>query len=143
MLTYEWDLDGDGQFDDSTETAPTLTYLRRGTYTVTLRVTDTSGASTPTRSRSRSAAGRPRSTIAAPRPPTPGRSATTISFSGSATDQEDGALAGSALDWALILRHCDTPGDCHEHELEDFLDAGRFARSSRPTTSTRRTSRSG
>ena len=44
LLIYEWDLDGDGELDDSTEQAPTHTYLQGGTFTVTLRVTDTSGA---------------------------------------------------------------------------------------------------
>ena len=44
LLIYEWDLDGDGELDDSTEEAPTHTYLQGGSYTVTLRVTDTSGA---------------------------------------------------------------------------------------------------
>ena len=44
LLIYEWDLDGDGELDDSTAEAPTHTYLTGGVYTVTLRVTDTSGA---------------------------------------------------------------------------------------------------
>ena len=45
LLTYEWDLDGDGAFDDSTESSPTHTFLEAGAYTVKLRVTDTFGAS--------------------------------------------------------------------------------------------------
>jgi PKD repeat protein/glucose/arabinose dehydrogenase len=45
LLTYEWDLDGDGQFDDSADPSATHTFLEAGTYAVTLRVTDTSGAS--------------------------------------------------------------------------------------------------
>ena len=44
LLIYEWDLDGDGEFGDSQEQAPTHTFLEGGVYTVTLRVTDTSGA---------------------------------------------------------------------------------------------------
>ncbi len=44
LLTYEWDLDGDGEFNDSAGTSATRTFLNAGTYTVTLRVTDTSGA---------------------------------------------------------------------------------------------------
>src|SRR4029453_4168152 len=31
-LTYAWDLDGDGQFDDSTASKPTFTYAQPGTY---------------------------------------------------------------------------------------------------------------
>jgi PKD repeat protein len=44
-LTYTWDLDGDGQFDDSTIPRPTVTYSGPGTYTVSLRVTDSHQAS--------------------------------------------------------------------------------------------------
>jgi len=38
-LTYEWDLDGDGEFDDATVLNPTHTW-DSGTYTITLRVSD-------------------------------------------------------------------------------------------------------
>ena len=40
-LTYKWDLDGDGQLDDSTAAQPSFTYNAAGVYTVTLEVTDT------------------------------------------------------------------------------------------------------
>ena len=43
-LTYAWDLDDDGQLDDSAAVGPSFTYTTAGVYTVTLRVTDTSGA---------------------------------------------------------------------------------------------------
>jgi hypothetical protein len=42
----------------------------------------------------------------------------TISFSGSATDQQEGALAASQLSWSLILHHC--PSNCHTHPLQSF-----------------------
>ena len=52
-LTYEWDLDGDGQLDDSTAAKPSFTYTAPGNYTVTLRVERRPGRlSTPPRSRS-------------------------------------------------------------------------------------------
>jgi PKD repeat protein len=44
VLTYKWDLDGDNLLDDSTLAQPTFTYETPGTYTVTLQVTDTRGA---------------------------------------------------------------------------------------------------
>jgi len=44
-LTYEWDLDGDGQLDDSTDANPSFTYTTPGSYTVTLRVNDGRGGS--------------------------------------------------------------------------------------------------
>jgi PKD repeat protein len=43
-LSYAWDLDGDGQFDDSTAINPTATFSSPGTYSVTLRVTDSQSA---------------------------------------------------------------------------------------------------
>ncbi|HZO58093.1 MAG TPA: PQQ-dependent sugar dehydrogenase [Solirubrobacterales bacterium] len=43
-LTYAWDLDGDNFLDDSTAAQPAFTYTTPGTYTVTLKVTDPSGA---------------------------------------------------------------------------------------------------
>jgi PKD repeat protein len=42
-LTYEWDLDGDGQFDDSTGAQASFTYTASGSYTATLRVSDGRG----------------------------------------------------------------------------------------------------
>src|SRR5262249_54835234 len=51
-LTYEWDFDGDGQFDDATGSQPTFSALDGpGVHMVTLRVTDSGGltdTATPT-----------------------------------------------------------------------------------------------
>ena len=44
-LTYAWDLDGDGAFDDSDSPQPSYTYATAGNYDVQLRVTDSQGAS--------------------------------------------------------------------------------------------------
>jgi serine protease len=44
-LTYAWDLDGDGQFDDSTSQTPTFTRVGQdGVFAVRVRVTDEQGA---------------------------------------------------------------------------------------------------
>ncbi|MEA2075375.1 MAG: carboxypeptidase regulatory-like domain-containing protein [Euryarchaeota archaeon] len=40
IAKYEWDLDGDGEFDDSNETNPIWTWDTKGTYAVGVRVTD-------------------------------------------------------------------------------------------------------
>ena len=58
LLIYEWDLDGDGEFDDSTEAAPSHTFLQGGTFVVhAAGHRHLRAPSTPTRSRSPSAAG--------------------------------------------------------------------------------------
>jgi glucose/arabinose dehydrogenase len=41
-----------------------------------------------------------------------------ISFSGHATDPDDGQLGASALLWSLVLQHC--PSNCHTHTLQSF-----------------------
>ena len=44
-FSYAWDLDNDGQYDDSTNAKPKFTLRRPGTATVSVRVTDTGGLS--------------------------------------------------------------------------------------------------
>jgi len=43
-----------------------------------------------------------------------------ISFSGSATDLEDGTLQATDLTWTLKLQHC--PSNCHTHLLNTYVD---------------------
>jgi glucose/arabinose dehydrogenase len=125
-LSYAWDLDGDGAYDDSTAAQPSYTYDTAGDYNVGLRVTDTQGTSdtldqplvvsvgsTPPPTNTP-----PVATIGAPAAGTTWSVGKTISFSGSATDQQDGALAASQMSWSLILHHC--PSTCHTHPLQSF-----------------------
>ena len=42
----------------------------------------------------------------------------TISFTGHASDAEDGTLAASRLSWSLILEHC--PSNCHTHSIQSW-----------------------
>jgi large repetitive protein len=44
-LSYAWDLDNDGQFDDSTSPNPTTSFATTGEKTIGLRVTDSGGIS--------------------------------------------------------------------------------------------------
>jgi len=43
IVSYEWDLDGDSEFDDGEGKTITYTYEKEGKYTVSLRVTDNNG----------------------------------------------------------------------------------------------------
>ena len=60
----------------------------------------------------------PQPVIATPATGTTWQVGTPISFSGSATDPEDGALPASALTWEMVLQHC--PSACHTHSLQTW-----------------------
>ena len=46
----------------------------------------------------------------------------TVSFSGSATDNQGVAIPASSLSWSLVLKHGACP-DCHDHGLNTFSGA--------------------
>ena len=121
-LTYEWDLDGDGAYNDSTAAKPTYTYPRKGDYQVGLRVTDGQGASDTLDQPLTISAGNtaPTATLDSPSSTTTWKVGDNISFSGAATDQQDGSLAASNLTWSLIMHHCSSLNSCHEHVVQDF-----------------------
>jgi glucose/arabinose dehydrogenase len=51
-------------------------------------------------------------------PPPPWRVGDLITFSGHATDPEQGALPASALSWTLLIQHC--PSNCHTHTVQSW-----------------------
>jgi uncharacterized repeat protein (TIGR01451 family) len=119
-LTYAWDLDGDGAFDDSTAVQPTYTYTQPGTYNARLRVTDNQNQSATSAPVAISANNTPPTgTIDAPAAGTTWKVGDLISFDGSATDPQQGTLPDSALSWELIMHHC--PSDCHTHVIQTWL----------------------
>ncbi len=128
-LTYAWDLDGDGAFDDSTLAQPSFLYSTLGTYAVRLRVTDNHGGFDISEPPILIEAGNeaPTATILTPSSSLTWKAGDTIGFSGEATDPQEGPLPASALSWAIILHHC--PSACHEHTLETFdgVSSGSFA----------------
>ena len=119
-LSYAWDLDDDGQLDDSTAQNPAFDYTSAGSYTVTLRVTDSSAAFDEDTVTITAGSGPPNPTMTSPAAGTTWGVGQSIAFSGSATDVEDGNLPASALDWQLIMHHCTSPGNCHEHGIQSF-----------------------
>ena len=118
-LTYAWDLDGDGAFDDSTASKPTLAYAVAGPHTVGLRVTDPHSATGTASVVITAGDAPPTATIVSPAPTLTWKVEDTISFSGSATDAKDGPLPASALSWSLLMHHC--PSTCHIHPIQDFV----------------------
>jgi glucose/arabinose dehydrogenase len=119
-LAYAWDLDGDGAFDDASTAQTSYTYTTDGVRTASLRVTDNQGASDTDSVTITVGNTPPTATINTPAAGTTWRAGDTISFSGSATDQQDGPLPASSLTWNLVLQHC--PSTCHSHQVQEFPD---------------------
>lgn len=126
-IAYAWDLDGDGLHDDSTAVQPTFTYTQSGSYTTSLKVTDSQGASSISDPIVITAGNTPpTATIGSPSPSLTWKVGDVISFSGSAADAQDGSLPATSLSWSLILHHC--PSTCHAHPLGTFpgVSSGSF-----------------
>jgi glucose/arabinose dehydrogenase/PKD repeat protein len=117
-LSYAWDLDGDGAYDDSTASQPTYTYTTQGSYNASLRVTDSHGASDTDSVTITVGNTAPTATILTPAAGTTWKVGDDISFSGSATDAQDGTLPPSALTWQLTMQHC--PSNCHSHVIQTY-----------------------
>jgi hypothetical protein len=129
-LSYAWDLDGDGAYDDSTTANPSFTYTAAGTYTVRLRVTDARGAvslSSPVTITVGGGNTAPTAVIDTPSSSLTWAVGDSIGFSGHATDAQEGNLPASALTWELIIHHCTT--GCHTHlvETRTGVASGTFA----------------
>jgi glucose/arabinose dehydrogenase/PKD repeat protein len=117
-LSYAWDLDGDGAYDDSTASQPTYTYTTQGSFNASLRVTDSHGASDTDSVTITVGNTAPTATIDTPAAGTTWRVDDVITFSGSATDAQQGTLPPSALTWQLTMQHC--PSNCHSHIIETW-----------------------
>lgn len=123
VLSYAWDLDADGAYDDSTGPRPTWTYTTAAAVDAGLRVTDSHGASAT--ATVRVTVGTPAGLDPVPVIDAPVASLTwsvgqTIPFAGRAVDAQDGTLPPAALSWRLAVRHCAANGTCHTHNVQDF-----------------------
>ena len=127
-LRYSWDLDGDGDFDDSTDTSPSFTYESAGSYTTALRVTDENGAVDEERVTIEAGNTPPQVTIAQPGSAMRWSVGERLSFTGGGTDDQDGTLPASAFRWELELHHCNDNGTCHTHALQSWsgVSSGTF-----------------
>jgi PKD repeat protein len=123
-ISYTWDLDGDGQFDDSTSATPSYTYSTIANYTVRLRATDDQGAFGSTSAVISAGNTPPTATIDAPAAGYTWRVGDTISFSGEASDPQQGDLPNDALSWTVLMHHCYNPADCHTHLVTEIEGAG-------------------
>ena len=126
-LTYEWDLDGDGAYDDSTAPQPSFTYTSPGNVTVRLRVTDPLSAQDTESILISVGNSPPTAVLDQPLASFTWHVGETVSFAGQGTDPESGNLPPSAMSWEVILHHC--PSTCHDHPYQSFedVDSGSFA----------------
>jgi PKD repeat protein len=121
IASYAWDLDGDGQYDDSTAQQPSFQYTTAGTYMVRLRVTDNQGAPDDSDPITITAGSSPPTAfIDTPASSFTWRAGDVIAFSGHGTDPEDGTVPASRMTWNVTLQHCVTPGNCHSHPVQSF-----------------------
>jgi glucose/arabinose dehydrogenase len=108
-LTYRWDF-GDGA--TSTQANPSHTYAA-GSYTARLTTSD-GDLETASSAITITAGTAPVPTIQAPTDGSTFRGGDVITYSGSATDAEDGTLPGSSLSWKIVFHH-----DTHIHPVMD------------------------
>ncbi len=117
-LTYAWDLDGNGQYNDSTIAKPSVTFSTAGTHTVGLKVTDPGLASGTATKAILVDDALPRPVIDTPAVGLTWKVGDLIAFTGHATDGQGATLPASALSWALVIQHC--PSNCHTHQVQNW-----------------------
>lgn len=118
-LTYQWDFTNDGSWDATTVTTSHV-YSTVGTYTAKLRVTDTLGAIDDETVIIQPGNAAPTAFIDTPAATLTWKVGDSISFTGHATDPQQGTLPASALSWQLRMQHCSTPTSCHTHVLQNW-----------------------
>jgi glucose/arabinose dehydrogenase len=119
-LSYAWDLDEDGQYDDSNQVSVQRTYNQPGTFNPAVRVTDPGGLSDTASVQVQVGNTSPVAQITAPPVSTAWGVGDPIAFSGSATDAQQ-TLPASAFDWRVVINHGACP-NCHTHVMQSFPD---------------------
>jgi glucose/arabinose dehydrogenase len=113
-LTFAWDLDDDGQFDDATGPTTSVTLTQAVNREVSVKVTNSANAFAVASTTVYPGNSAPTVTIAVSSP-LPWTSDGDITFSVAANDLEDGVLPASSVSWNADLLHCYSPSDCHQH----------------------------
>ena len=113
-LSFAWDLDRDGAFDDGTGPTATATLTTAVNRTVRVRVTNSAGAFSIASTTVYPGNSAPAVAIDVTTP-LPWSANDRIDFTIAASDPEDGALAPAAVSWSAELHHCYSPTDCHSH----------------------------
>jgi glucose/arabinose dehydrogenase len=118
-LTYKWDFTGDGTVDATTPTT-SFTYPGTGTFTARLTVTDTLNVSASTTVTIQPGNTAPTAVMDAPTAGTTWKVGDTFSFAGHASDPQQGSVPAAGLRWRLRMEHCESVGNCHTHQLQEW-----------------------
>ena len=113
-LTFAWDLDDDGQFDDATGPTASVTLTQAVNRKVSVKVTNSANAFAVASTTVYPGNSAPTVEIDVTSP-LPWTSDGDITFSVAADDLEDGTLPASSVSWNADLLHCYSPSDCHQH----------------------------
>jgi len=121
-LSYAWDLDGDGQFDDSNSATPSRTYSVAKNITVSLQVEDNEGKTSRDAVVVYPGDTPPQPLITAPSPTLTWAVGQDVEFAGHAVDSEEpgGLVAPEGLRWSTRILHC--PAACHAHPYQGFSE---------------------
>ncbi len=122
-LSYLWDF-GDGTAG-STAPDPQHTYTVNGVYTATLTLNDGQGGQASDSVVITVGNEQPQLTIDQPSPAVPFKTGDVINFSATASDNQDGAIPSSQINWKIILHHCFL-GACHTHDFISVTGDGSF-----------------
>jgi glucose/arabinose dehydrogenase len=114
-ITYEWDF-GDGATGSGARPSHRYNPPDGGVwvYQATLTVRDSRGGVSQDTVSITVGNRRPVGKILTPSASQRFKVGDVVSYSGSATDPDEGPLPGSALSWQILLHHC-PDGDCHTH----------------------------
>ncbi|GIF64195.1 hypothetical protein Ais01nite_22300 [Asanoa ishikariensis] len=127
VLSYQWDFTDNGSWDAAGATA-SYTYGSTGTYTARLRVSDLAGLSAEKTVQILVGTGAPTAVIDTPASNPNFKVGDAVSFSGHATDPQQGTLPASALHWQLLMQHCYAADNCHTHNVQEWdgVSSGTF-----------------
>jgi glucose/arabinose dehydrogenase len=130
-LTFQWDLDGDGAFDDGSGATAAFVYTQIAATVVTARVlvSDPGGQSAVAATTVLVNGTGPTAVIDTPGATLQWKVGDPVVFSGRGLDADEpgGELPASALRWEVVIYHC--PSDCHVHVMQSFdgVAGGSFA----------------
>lgn len=138
-LAYEWDLNGDGKFNDGTDPTQTRTYAAATNVTVAVRVKDeATGKSSVAKLTIYPGDTPPIIDLTQPAPTLTWGVGQPIHFAGSTKENGGAAVEAKNLYWKARLLHCPFGLNmCHEHPLQVFCGGANPVNSRRPITAIR------